>query len=115
MSRLKENDAGRRHAAANENRGSRHATLTSAQRRKLRAAAHHLKPVVALGSAGLSAAVMAEIERALEAHELIKIKLAEGDRATRRRLAARICSARNAELVQLLGRIAVVYRQSPEL
>lgn len=83
--------------------------LTSQQTRHLRSLAHHLKPVVMIGEKGLTENVLAEIDRALNDHELIKISIA-GEREERQELSATLCEASNAALVQLIGRITVLYR-----
>jgi RNA-binding protein len=84
--------------------------LDPARRRALRARAHHLRPVVTIGAAGLSPPVAAETQRALDAHELLKVKLPAADRDDRRALAEALCAQTGADLVQLVGRIAVLYR-----
>lgn len=89
-------------------------TLTPTRRRSLRARAHHLQPVVLIGDAGLSASVLKDIDRSLTSHELIKIKVAGEDRGARQAALDRICTALNAEPVQHIGRILVVYRESEQ-
>lgn len=84
-------------------------SLTGKQRHYLRGLAHHKKPVVLIGDAGLSAAVLNEIELALNHHELVKIKL-RADREEREQMLARICEQTGAEAVQLIGQMAVVFR-----
>lgn len=84
-------------------------TLTVQQRQNLKARAHPLDPVVMVGNAGLTPAVLAEIERALKSHELIKIR-ATGEREVRAAMLQEICSTLNAAPVQHIGRILVVYR-----
>ena len=88
--------------------------LSSAERRTLRAHAHALHPVAIVGSAGLADSVMAEIERCLNAHELIKIRVPGGDRPQREDLLAQICGRSGAFPIQHIGKILVVYRQKPE-
>lgn len=88
--------------------------LTTKQRSHLRSLAHHLKPVVMTGSAGLTAAVIKEIEQALDHHELIKVKLNSGDRHTRTQLSRSICDQTGAAQVQEIGRITVIYRPAKE-
>jgi RNA-binding protein len=88
--------------------------LSEAQKRHLRRLGHSLKPVVLMGSAGLTPAVMNEIELSLDHHELIKVKLAADDRQQRRTLAAEIAGRTNAETVQLVGNIALLFRPNPE-
>jgi len=87
--------------------------LKTAQKMNLRSQAHHLKPLVTVADKGLSDTVMAEIERALNDHELIKVKL-KGDREARKAWAERIASQCRAELVQSIGQVASFYRRHPE-
>lgn len=87
--------------------------LTSAQRRTLRARAHSIKPLVRVGDDGLTPAVLAETERALASHELIKIWAAAG-RDERHAMLVRVCQAMGAAPVQHIGKMLVVYRQNPE-
>ena len=87
--------------------------LTPADRKALRARAHHLDPVVMIGDAGLSRAVLAEADRALDAHELIKIRVLGEDRAQRQALLTEICSALGCAAVQSIGKLLVVYRPKP--
>jgi RNA-binding protein len=88
--------------------------LTSTERRALRAKAHALKPVVAIGQHGLTPAVLHEIDVALLAHELIKIRAFSDDRAERELLYARICAELDAAPVQHIGKLLVVWRLAPE-
>lgn len=88
--------------------------LTPAERRALRARAHHLRPVIMIGEAGLTPAVLKEIDSALRSHELIKIRVLGDDRGRRRRLPVEICEALAASPVQHIGKILVVYRPRPE-
>ena len=87
--------------------------LTSAQRRALRAQAHALHPVVTIAANGLSPAVLTEIGRALDAHELIKIKVHGVERKERDLLLLEICHSLNAAPVQHIGSILVVWRERP--
>ncbi|WIG95146.1 ribosome assembly RNA-binding protein YhbY [Myxococcus sp. SDU36] len=84
--------------------------LTGKQRRHLRALGHHLEPVVIVGQAGVTEGVIAAIEQALQDHELIKVKINEGPE-TRQEAAARIAEGAQAELAQLLGRTALVFKK----
>jgi len=86
--------------------------LSSAQRRSLRARAHALDPVVVIGAGGLTPAVLAEIERNLAAHELIKIRVADAPREERKSLLESICRETGAAAVQHIGKILVVWRAS---
>lgn len=88
--------------------------LTEDQKRHLRRLGHSLKPVVRLGGAGLTPAVMNEIEIALGHHELIKVKLAADDRAQRQALIETITAETGAALVQGIGNVALIYRANPE-
>jgi len=88
--------------------------LTSAERRALKAQAHHLHPVIMIGEAGLTPAVLNEIDIALKSHELIKIRVLGDDRERRGRLDREICAALGASPVQHIGKILVLYRLRPE-
>src|SRR4029453_1608273 len=88
--------------------------LTPKERQALKARAHALKPVVLLGNAGASAAVIREIDRALAAHELIKVRVPGDDRADRDALFADLAEALSAARVQAIGKLLVLYRPSPE-
>ena len=85
-------------------------TLTPAQRQYLKGLAHSRQPVVMIGSNGLTAAVLKEIELALNAHELIKIKAASNELETRRAWMAEMCAATGAAPVQQIGKVLVIYR-----
>jgi RNA-binding protein len=87
-------------------------SLTASQIKYLKGLAHHRKPVVTVGSAGLTAAVLREIHVALEAHELLKIKLPALERDARQTLFDRICAESHAEPVQQIGRMAVIYQRA---
>jgi len=80
--------------------------------KQLRAIGHKLKPIVTVAGNGLSEGVLAELNRALTDHELIKIKLAVGSRETRKEVAQEICEQSGAELVQSIGNIIVIMRRS---
>ena len=85
--------------------------LSEQFKRKLRGQGHALKPVVSIGNAGLSKAVMREIELSLEHHELMKIKIGGADREQRAQIIRQICEHFDTELVQAIGHIALVYRK----
>jgi RNA-binding protein len=85
-------------------------SLTPAQRQHLRGLAHTRQPVVMIGSNGLTPAVLKEIDLALKAHELIKIKAASDDADTRRSWLEEIAAATGATGVQQIGKVLVVYR-----
>ncbi len=88
--------------------------LTPSQRQDLRGQAHALKPVVMIGDKGLVDTVMAEIDRALKVHELIKIRVMSEEREDRAAAMAQICKSLNTEPVQIIGKLLVVYRQRTE-
>jgi len=85
-------------------------SLTPAQRQYLKGLAHSRQPVVMIGNQGLTAAVLKEIERGLDAHELIKIKAASDEPDTRRAWMDEICTATGAAPVQQIGKVLVIYR-----
>lgn len=84
--------------------------LDQARKKQLRAIGHQLKPVVTVSEKGVSEGVLLELERALEDHELIKVKLAVNDPQARRELAAELCQQSGAELVQAVGKMILVVR-----
>ena len=88
-------------------------TLTAAQRREHRAASHHLDPVVAIGGDGLTAGVRKEIDAALKAHGLIKVRVFSDDRAAREALLAELTEGLNAAPVQHIGKLLVLWRPLP--
>lgn len=88
--------------------------LTPKERQALKARAHGLKPVVLLGSAGLSPAVLGEIDRALLSHELIKVKVPGDDRSEREQIFASVAEALSAARVQAIGKLLVFFRPAPD-
>lgn len=88
--------------------------LTPSQKRYLRGLAHALKPVILVGQKGVTAAVLNELDAALEHHELVKVKLADGDRESRAASIERIRTESNAELVQTIGHVACFFRSHPD-
>lgn len=85
--------------------------LSGKQRRHLRALAHPLDPVVRIGHGGLSAGVLREIDRALEAHELVKVKVSGDCEQEAPELAPEIARETRSELAQIIGRTLVLYRR----
>jgi RNA-binding protein len=85
--------------------------LTSAERKALKAKAHKLDPVVHVGAKGLTDEVIAEIDRALTAHELIKVRAASLDRDARDQAVDRIVERTGADAVQHIGKIFVLFRK----
>ena len=89
-------------------------TLTARERARLKAQAHALEPVVQIGAAGLTGAVVAEVDRALTAHELIKVKIGGDDRAARVALGDELCSRTGAAAVHRVGKVLILWRARPE-
>ncbi len=89
-------------------------TLTPGGKKALRAQAHHLDPVVMIGEAGLSAGVLVEIERALAAHQLIKIRIFGDDRDQRSAILQSITHQFGCAPVQMIGKLLVVWRPAAE-
>jgi RNA-binding protein len=85
-------------------------TLSSAQKKDYKRTGHHLKPVVTVSDQGASEGVLSELDRALTDHELIKIRVSVADRETRQALIAQVCKASGAELVQVIGKMAILLR-----
>ncbi len=88
--------------------------LTGSQRRYLRALAHPLKPIVQVGRSGLTAGVLGELGRALETHELVKVKVSPECPEEPADLASPIETALTAHVAQVIGRVLVVYRARPK-
>jgi RNA-binding protein len=88
-------------------------SLTPRERAALKARAHALEPVVHIGQHGLTAAVVAEIDRALTAHELIKVRAGAADREGRAELLEAISARTDAASVHSVGRVIVLWRPRP--
>lgn len=84
------------------------------EQRRLKAIGHKLKPVLTIAGNGLSDGVLAELERALNDHELIKVKLAVGEREVRDELVDELASRSGAEAMQRIGNTVLLLRRSPE-
>ena len=87
-------------------------SLSNKQKQFLKAKAHELKPIILLGGNGLTEGVMAEIDLALEHHELIKVKIAGEDRDARAATIDAIVEATGAESVQKIGKIVLLYKKA---
>jgi RNA-binding protein len=87
--------------------------VNSIEKKKLKAQAHPLNPVVMIGQAGLTPAVLKEIDLALDTHELIKVKI-RAEREERNVIREQICADTSAELVQSIGQVAVFFRKNPK-
>lgn len=88
--------------------------LTNSRKKTLRTLGHKLKPIITIAEKGVTESIHAELERALDDHELIKIKINIGDPAYRRQLAQEICSQHNADLVQSIGKVALIIREAKQ-
>jgi RNA-binding protein len=93
--------------------GNKQMPLKASQKKNLRRQAHHLQPLVTVADKGLSETVIAEIERALHDHELIKVKL-RGERELRKTWGKSIAMQCEAELVLTIGQVACFYKKHPE-
>lgn len=93
---------------------ARPAELGEQTRRALKRLAHHLKPVVQTGAAGLTPALIAEINHALDHHELIKVKLVAADREARNAMATEISRQTGAWLIQRIGSVGTFYRENTD-
>jgi RNA-binding protein len=89
-------------------------TLSNADKKTLRGIGHRLQPVVTVAGKGLSESVDEALEIALTDHELLKVKLAIDDRALRRSTLRELCARHEAELVQEIGKVALIYRRNPD-
>ncbi|KTD64739.1 ribosome assembly RNA-binding protein YhbY [Legionella spiritensis] len=85
--------------------------MDTAFRQQLKAKAHHLKPVILIGAKGLTQPVVEETHLALQTHELIKVKMNGTEKEDRPVIAHELCTQLQAELVQLIGNTAIIYRK----
>lgn len=88
--------------------------LTNEQKKHFKSIGHHLKPVLTVAENGLSEGVQAELERALSDHELIKVQFRITDRDDRRALIDELSKVGRCELVQVIGKMALIYRKNPQ-
>jgi RNA-binding protein len=89
--------------------------LDSTTRKQYRKIAHHLQPIIMVGDGGVSEAVVAETNRALLDHELIKVRINVADREDRQAMGESLLEACTAETVQRIGKVLVIYRANPEV
>lgn len=89
-------------------------SLTTRERAHLKARAHALEPKVMVGHGGATSAVIAEVDRALAAHELIKVKILGDDRDAREAMGDEISAATDSAQVQRVGKVIVLWRPKPE-
>lgn len=87
-------------------------TLSNDEKKHLRRLGHNLNPVVTVASKGLTESVLAEIERALKDHELIKVKLSFDDRDLKKQAIDQVCETFKAEQVQAIGHIVLLYKKA---
>ena len=90
------------------------AALSIQERKRLRQIGHALNPVVMLGGQGLTENVIEETNRALNDHELIKVKVVAEDREARAALIEEIAQATDAQIVQTIGKIVLLYKKAPK-
>lgn len=88
--------------------------LTGKERRHLRSLAHHLSPVVQVGKEGVSHAVRRQVDRALDDHELIKVRVGEASPDDRHMVAQALTESLGAHLAGMVGRVVILYRRHPE-
>ncbi len=89
-------------------------SLSNSQRRYLRGLAHGLKPVVLIGGKGYTPAVRTELDGALAHHELVKVKIAAEDREERKAIAAQLAGDVEAESIQTIGNMVVLFRRNAD-
>lgn len=89
-------------------------SLSQAQKKAFRRIGHHLDPVVTVSENGLSENLIAEMDRALRDHELIKVKLALSERDERAAMLEAMTDEAGAEPVQAIGKVALLYRANPQ-
>lgn len=88
--------------------------MKALMKKHLKQKAHSLNPVVIIGGSGLTEGVHREIDVALDAHELIKVRVNAEDRDQRKQMIDTICQHHQADLIQAIGHIIAIYRESPE-
>lgn len=90
------------------------ATLSIQERKRLRQIGHSLNPVIMLGGQGLTESVIEETHRALNDHELIKVKVAGEDREARADAIDALAKTTHSEVVQKIGKVALLYKKAPQ-
>ena len=88
--------------------------ITESQKKYLRSLGHQLKPVVTVADAGLSESVLKEFNSTIDHHELIKVRIRSGDRATRDATIKELCETAKTQLVARIGNVALIYRRNDE-
>lgn len=87
-------------------------TLSASVKKQYRSIAHNLQPIVTIAGNGLTEGVIAELKRALNDHELIKIKLFITDRPSRKEAVTELCKQTGAQIVQEIGKVAVLFKEN---
>jgi RNA-binding protein len=88
--------------------------LSEAQKKFLRGLGHQLKPVIMIGDAGLSEPLLREFLTTITHHELIKVRIRSGDRASRDAVITELCQNESTHLISRVGNVALVYRPNTE-
>ncbi|MDC1311413.1 ribosome assembly RNA-binding protein YhbY [Burkholderiales bacterium] len=88
--------------------------LTEKLKRELKGKAHHLNPVVTIGDKGLSKPVLKELNIALDAHELIKVRVHSDDRIERKTIMSEITKSLDATPITHIGKVLVIFRKNEE-
>ena len=88
--------------------------LTPRERARLKAQAHALEPILQVGRTGIQESVVAELDRALTAHELIKLKINDSDRGAREAIADTLSERTGSAIVQRVGKVVVLWRPAPD-
>jgi RNA-binding protein len=102
-----------KYTAPIETKGRTLEHLTPKQRKDLKAKSHHLNPVVIIGDKGLTKAVLTEASKALDAHELIKVKINIDYRIDRKKITEEMCNELSATKINEIGKVCVIYREKP--
>ena len=89
-------------------------SLTEPQRKHLRRLGHDRDPIVLVGQGGISPNLVAELDRALGDHELVKVRARVGDRDTRDAILTELAASTRSEIVQRIGHVALYYRRNPD-
>lgn len=90
-------------------------SMTGKDRAALRGEAHHLKPLIHVGHAGLTEALLKSLDDVLRTHELVKAQVAQAGELSAREAANQVAELMQADVVQVIGRTFTVYRENPEL
>ena len=89
-------------------------SLKNSEKRALRRIAHHLDVVIQVGDKNVTDAVVAETDRALRDHELIKVRIHSGEREDRVNLSDQLATACDADVIQRIGKVTVLFRPNPK-